>query len=43
MTPVLAPVIGVLVVGGLLMIIRGMRREVRVPRNGGTVAGAWAG
>jgi tight adherence protein B len=43
MTPVLAAAIGLLVVGGLLMIIRGMRRtEVRVPRSGETVAGAWA-
>jgi tight adherence protein B len=43
MTPVLAATIGLLAVGGVLMIIRGLRRsEVPPPRSGETIAGAWA-
>jgi tight adherence protein B len=43
MTAVLAAAVGLLVVGGVLMIIRGLRRsEVPAPRRDETLAGAWA-
>jgi tight adherence protein B len=43
MTSVLAAAIGLLAVGGIFMIIRGLRRsEVHAPRRGETIVGAWA-
>jgi tight adherence protein B len=43
MTSVLAAAIGLLAVGGILMIIRGLRRSaVPAPRRSETLGGAWA-